>query len=505
MNINPQQESPLVANQASVAQQGGPSCCAPQNKNQPGVPTASNNTETTMTAMVNNAHQVKEHFKINYNEQIPKKNEDIRENEPKVQNFQKSKQFSKIKFFIDNYKNPNIFQSSASSVPKQRFENTDIFVTREITNYESNKPKTKNNPFKTTVSEKPNFGIVKQNQNVGNSEINSGEKEKKNSKQFFYALVAKGLEKEQKVSENINKTSPSVNLPHIEIDKVDLNLNNNHNHNINNIHQKINENHSFPIQKGSQIPKFKENYLDLLIKSAEDLIESGLKLNELRNIKPSSLHSQTNHNNKHTKHTSSPNFFNFKCENKVCPVIVTKKSNIYQAKMGTFKSKVLWLCSQCHQAWKNGQFCYYCGVIYREYRGTKGFNDHKSWIGCEYCKNWEHIQCEESKGVYTNLSQLIKKDKHFKYKCPFCRKKNSNDNNKNSSRKDSIGGKDETSSLHIKRKNDGEINFKRPIKKKKEYDGYENNIAEKNDIYDDVKEIIHLDEELQLNNKKTNK
>ena len=73
MNSNPQQESPLVANQTSVAQQGGPSCCAPQNKNQPGVSTASNNTETTMTTMVNNAHQVKEHFKINYNEQIPKK------------------------------------------------------------------------------------------------------------------------------------------------------------------------------------------------------------------------------------------------------------------------------------------------------------------------------------------------------------------------------------------------------------------------------------------------
>ena len=36
-------------------------------------------------------------------------------------------------------------------------------------------------------------------------------------------------------------------------------------------------------------------------------------------------------------------------------------------------------------------------------------------------------------------------------------KSDSFDNNKNSSRKVSIGGKDETSSLHIKRKNDGEI------------------------------------------------
>lgn len=93
MNSNPQQESPLVASQASVAQQGGTSCCAPQNTNQPGVSTASNITETTVTTTVNNAHSVKEHFKIDYNEQIPKKNEDIRENDTKLQNFQKSTKF----------------------------------------------------------------------------------------------------------------------------------------------------------------------------------------------------------------------------------------------------------------------------------------------------------------------------------------------------------------------------------------------------------------------------
>lgn len=113
-----------------------------------------------------------------------------------------------------------------------------------------------------------------------------------------------------------------------------------------------------------------------------------------------------------------------KCDNKICPVQINKASHLYQAKI---KQKEQYFCIQCYQAWKKGQFCYYCGIIYREYKGTKGFNQHKSWVGCDYCKNWEHIQCEETKGQYSNLSQLIKNHK-FKYKCPICRKNGSNAN-----------------------------------------------------------------------------
>ena len=223
--------------------------------------------------------------------------------------------------------------------------------------------------------------------------------------------------------------------------------------------------------------KFKENYLDLLIQAANGLIRSGLNIDDLKELKKSPSSSMKIHK------ASSPqngNFFSFKCENKVCPVIVTKKTNIFQAKIGSLKNKILWLCSQCHQAWKNGQYCYYCGVIYRQYRGTKGFNDHKTWIGCEFCKNWEHVQCEEQKGNYSNLSQLIKKDKHFKYKCPICRTKGF--------------GKDEF--LQIKRKNETDIENKRKIKKKKEFDEGNGTMSthshEKNDIIDDVEKILSL-------------
>ena len=355
-----------------------------------------------------------------------------------------------------------IFQSTSI----QRPEGTDLFVTREISSTDQ-RPKVKNNPFKTTISEKPIFSMQKQVVNTNSSDS----QEKKNQKQFFYASVTKRAEKDSRANENVKKSNSPQKQPHIDLDKNEINLSNNNNLNI------INQNNNDNIQPQKTFPKFKEQYLDLLIKSADDLIKGGLNLDELKGIKSQNLPYQNELN--HSNPIQSNNFFNFKCENKVCPVVVTKKSNIYQAKMGTLKSKILWLCSQCHQAWKNGQFCYYCGVIYREYRGTKGFNDHKSWIGCEYCKNWEHIQCEEAKGFYSNLSQLIKKDKHFKYKCPFCRKK------------EGLNGK-EDGLLNNKRGRDGEVRFKRVIKKKKEFD--DNKTNDKNDIFEDIKKIIHLNE-----------
>lgn len=197
--------------------------------------------------------------------------------------------------------------------------------------------------------------------------------------------------------------------------------------------------------KGGMNNKFKECYLDLLIESANALINKGLKLNTLKDYNPQepvvlnekSINSTDNitrspKNQKDKKEqndtsavpttASSIQFFQKKCENKICPVTVNKMSNIHQAKIGTSKNKMLHLCSQCYKAWKNGQYCYYCGVIYREYSGTKGFNESKMWVACEFCKNWEHLACEEQKGVYPNLSKLIK-DLKFKYDCPLCRKK----------------------------------------------------------------------------------
>lgn len=189
--------------------------------------------------------------------------------------------------------------------------------------------------------------------------------------------------------------------------------------------------------------KIKENYLELLVNSALKLVEKGFKINKLKSLKSKpkkslGLKAKSNVKSSETENLKkeendyiSPELnsslppgdstsFNFKCGNKICPVIITKKSNLFHA---TFNStnKSLWLCSLCYQAFKNGQYCFYCGVIYRKYKGTKGFNNHKTWIGCEFCNNWEHVQCEEANGVYHNLSKIIKKDKNFKYKCPMCR------------------------------------------------------------------------------------
>ena len=279
----------------------------------------------------------------------------------------------------------------------------------------------------------------------------------------------------------------------------------------------------------------KESYLDLLIASANSLISKGLNINTLKELKKThnttntnkqhhnttnnnnhstktantimslsnshtSKHSSSSTNNNNTNHhhyssSSSSNSFSWKCENKICPVIVNKKNNIYQAKINSLKNKILCLCSLCYQAWKNGQYCYYCGIIYRQYRGTKGFNEHKTWIGCDYCKNWEHVQCEEQKGYYTNLSQLIKKNKHLKYKCPVCRSKtdkdvgNGNNNNNNcvGSNKGNKGSGevskegDEKGMLQHKRKMDNSTgntgvttsSNKRRIKKRKKFEDYD--------------------------------
>ena len=185
--------------------------------------------------------------------------------------------------------------------------------------------------------------------------------------------------------------------------------------------------------------KYKDYYLDLLINSADSLIKDGLNINTLKNYSPPtnekiahSYHNLKRINNQNTKELSNsninnnnPNSNHIKYENKICPVIFNKNSTIHKTKAFSLKNHILNLCNLCYQAYKNGQFCYYCGTIYREYKGKKGFNEHKSWIACDYCKNWEHIQCEEEFGIIPNLSLLIK-DHKYKYKCPICRKKDKN-------------------------------------------------------------------------------
>jgi len=112
-----------------------------------------------------------------------------------------------------------------------------------------------------------------------------------------------------------------------------------------------------------------------------------------------------------------------KCYNKVCGVVESKNHGWFKVKIS--KSRYSWLCRGCFKAWKNNQFCYYCNVIYRDNASTTNYIDNKSWIQCDFCEMWQHIQCEEAKGFYTNISGLIT-DTNFKYICPLCRCKNEN-------------------------------------------------------------------------------
>ncbi len=273
--------------------------------------------------------------------------------------------------------------------------------------------------------------------------------------------------------------------------KNNLIENENHTNNTNNIKP------SSPSVTKNQ--KYKDCYLDLLINSVDSLIKDGLNINTLKNYIPPtnekiahSYHNLKRINNQNTKELSNnninnnnPNSNHIKCENKICPVIFNKNSTIHKTKAFSLKNHILNLCNLCYQAYKNGQFCYYCGTIYREYKGKKGFNEHKSWIACDYCKNWEHIQCEEEFGSISHLSHLIK-DNKYKYKCPICRKKDKNFLKNKSSKPQTSDETEEDLSTFVKKAKKKKIDFTLPSgKKDKNY--------QLSELYSDLKQIYELD------------
>lgn len=97
-----------------------------------------------------------------------------------------------------------------------------------------------------------------------------------------------------------------------------------------------------------------------------------------------------------------------------------------------------------------------------------------------------------------NIHKSISVDKHLKYKCPICRAK---EDNTASSRKYSYNKEDSDKSLiGNKRKSEGEVNGKRRIKKRKEFDecgsgyGYTNGSSsnkgeDKDKLSDDIEEL----------------
>ena len=188
-----------------------------------------------------------------------------------------------------------------------------------------------------------------------------------------------------------------------------------------------NENSQINIPK---ITRTKDNYIDLLISSFDKMIEKGeITLNYL-NSPILNLNYENIENN-----------FSKKCENKICAIVVYDENLIYHSKFvsnNSYKPQSIWLCEKCYNAFKLGNYCYYCNIIYRDFEFNTQYYDKKKWIQCDYCQRWQHIQCEEKKGKYNNVEELAM-NPNFKYMCPFCRKEHYKfirDFNKNSKKKE---------------------------------------------------------------------
>ena len=191
---------------------------------------------------------------------------------------------------------------------------------------------------------------------------------------------------------------------------------------------KSNHGNSKTFQKGNnnheKIP-VKDNYINLLINSIDELFKRGEITMEYLNAKnhlkfdPQQLGLTLN-----SISEESNNTFSKKCDNKVCTFLADHPHKLFQAKFfasTSYKPKNLWLCEKCYKAYSSGNYCYYCHTVYREYIHGTQYYDRKKWIQCDYCQKWIHMLCEEKKGKYENIEELSL-NANFKYMCPFCRK-----------------------------------------------------------------------------------
>lgn len=185
--------------------------------------------------------------------------------------------------------------------------------------------------------------------------------------------------------------------------------------------------HSSFKRKKSKIHQ--ENYLHLLIVAADKLMEKeGISLDYLNSKTLPKLHYSVDAQRDEDDDDSED--LSRKCQNIMCAVNVETKKDLYLARFShsnSYKCETLNLCKKCFKAYEMENYCFYCNAIYRDFQFNEQYFDNKKWILCEYCDRWQHIKCEEKKGVFKNLEKLIN-DKEFKYICPFCRSQNSNKN-----------------------------------------------------------------------------
>ena len=116
-------------------------------------------------------------------------------------------------------------------------------------------------------------------------------------------------------------------------------------------------------------------------------------------LQPNHLHINENHQKSNHKNES--------CENPFCRNTFNTNKDRYKTKIKGLKLQEKNLCKMCYEAFEKGHFCYYCNSIYRD-----GIIDFAEWVECDYCRGWEHFNCEIEKGKkYANKQELEEKEK----------------------------------------------------------------------------------------------
>jgi len=104
---------------------------------------------------------------------------------------------------------------------------------------------------------------------------------------------------------------------------------------------------------------------------------------------------------------------NVQCENSLCKYVFNSNKDIIKIKLKGLKTQEKKLCKKCFEAVEKGHFCYYCNSIYRDDK-----TDSAKWVECNFCKKWEHFDCEITKGKRYSTIQELNEVKQ--YMCPIC-------------------------------------------------------------------------------------
>lgn len=305
----------------------------------------------------------------------------------------------------NNKKKPSAYFTSVKKIKKKIKPNFQIVQKDNVNNKEGNSSFFNeinlNNLRPTNDIKSINTDDQYRQHDKSYEDINNNSNSKSNDKDRDMVQIKEvnNTEDKDKSSSNTNNSDSKYN--NSTINNYNSNNGNNNNSNRNNHHQPNSKSNS-----STNATSFKENYLDLLILAADKFFSEGIITYDylFKSVTESKVKEPL-----------------MKCENKLCKAIISNPSEKYDTTMNN-SLKVVSLCKECFKAKEAGNYCYYCNIIYREFKGHQKLKDNKGWIQCDYCPRWHHIGCEIQKGVYHNLARL--NNPRFKYMCPICRKDN---------------------------------------------------------------------------------